>query len=63
MCFQFSFGDAWKFLASVKYREMRLFQLAGLFRSYTNFITVIAQRTKIIELNYLYLYEIQTDHI
>ena len=35
----------------------------GLFRSYTNFITAIAQRTKIIKLNHLYLYDIQTDHI
>ena len=43
---------------------MGLFRSAGLFRwSYTNFITAIAQRTKIITLNQLYLYDIQTDHI
>ena len=35
---------------------MGLFQAVGLFRSYTNFITAIAQRTKIIKLNHLYLY-------
>ena len=46
-----------------KYREMGLFRSAGLFQSYTNFITAIAQRTKIIKLNHLYLYDIQTDHI
>ena len=38
-------------------RETRLFQ------SYTNFITAIAQRTEIIKLNHLYLYDEQTDHI
>ena len=40
--------------------EMGLFQAAGLFRSYTNFITAIAQRTKIIKLNHLYLYMMNT---
>ena len=44
-------------------REMGLFRSAGLFRSYANFITAIAQRTKIIKLNHLHLYDIQTDHI
>ena len=36
---------------------------AGLFWSYTNFTTAIAQRTKTIKLNHLYLQDIQTDHI
>ena len=36
---------------------------AGLFRSNTNFIIVIAQITKIIKLSDLYLYDIQTGHI
>ena len=31
--------------------------------TYTNFVTAIAQRTKIVKLNHLYLYGIQTDHI
>ena len=35
----------------------------GLFRSYTNVITAIAQGTNNIKLNRLYLYDIQTDHI
>ena len=30
---------------------------------YTNFIPEVAQRTKIIKLSHLYLYDIQTDHI
>ena len=38
-------------------RETRLFQ------SNTNFITAIAQRTEIIKLNHLYLYDEQTDQI
>ena len=42
---------------------MGLFRSAGLFRSYTNFITAIAQRTKIVKLNHLYQNYIQTDHI
>ena len=45
------------------YHETGLFQLMGLFRSYTSFTTAIAQRTKIIKLNHLYLYDIQIDHI
>ena len=45
------------------YREMGLFQSAGLFRSYTNFINAIAQRTIIIKLSHLYIYDIETDHI
>ena len=45
---------------SVTYRETELFRSAGLFRSYANFITAIAQTTKIIKLNHLYLYHIQT---
>ena len=40
-----------------------LFQSVGLFRSYTNFITGVTQRTKIIKLNQLYLYDMQTDNI
>ena len=47
----------------MQYHETGLFQSAGLFRSYINFITVIAQRTKIIKLNHLYLHYIQIDHI
>ena len=31
--------------------------------TYTNCITAIAQTTKIIKLNHVYLYDIQTDHI
>ena len=46
-----------------RYCEMGLFRSAGLFRSYTNFITAIAQRTKIVKLNHLYQNYIQTDHI
>ena len=42
---------------------MGLFQPAGLFPSYTNFITAIAQKTTIIKLNHRYLYEEQSDHI
>ena len=42
---------------------MGLFQSAELFQSHTNFINVIAQRTKIIKLNHVYLSDIQTDHI
>ena len=38
-------------------------QSAGLFQSYTNFITAMAQRAKIIKLNHLYLYDEPTDHI
>ena len=40
-----------------------MYRKTGLFRSHTSFITTIAQRTKIIKLNHLYLYDIQTDHI
>ena len=50
-------------ISSFIYHETGLFWLAGLFQSYTNFITVIAQRTKIINLNHLYLYDTQADHI
>ena len=42
---------------------MGLFGSAELFQSYTNFVTAIAQRAKIIKLNHLYLYDIQTDQI
>ena len=45
------------------YHEMGLFRAAGLFQSYTNFINVIAQRTKIIKLNHLYLYDTNANHI
>ena len=45
------------------YGEMELFRSAVLFWSYTKFRTVITQRRKIIKLNQLYLYDIQTDHI
>ena len=45
------------------YHETGLFWSARLFQSYTNFITVIAQRTKIIKLNHLCLYDTQADHI
>ena len=51
-----------KYTSSILY-ETGLFQLMGLFRSYTSFTTAIAQRTKIIKLNHLYLYDIQIDHI
>ena len=49
--------------SSLSYRETGLFQSAGLFQSFTNFITVIDQRIKIIKLNHLYLYDASTDHI
>ena len=39
-----------------------MYHKTGLFRSHTSVITTIAQRTKIIKLNHLYLYDIQTDH-
>ena len=39
--------------------ETRLFRSAELFRTYTNFMTAIAQITKVIKLNHLYLYDIQ----
>ena len=39
-----------------------MYRKTGLFRSHTSFITTIAQKTKIIKLNHLYLYDIQTDH-
>ena len=37
--------------------------ISGFISIYTNFITAIAERTKIIKLNHLHLYDIQTDHI
>ena len=39
------------------FHEMGLFQSARIFRSYTNFITAIAQKTKVIKLSHLYLYD------
>ena len=39
------------------FHEMGLFQSAGIFRSYTNFITAIAQKTKVIKLSHLCLYD------
>ena len=42
---------------------MGQFRSAGLFESYANFIPAICSKTKIIKLNHLYLYDIQTDHI
>ena len=47
----------WNFRLGEKFRE------TGLFRSYTNFITTIAQKQKILKLNHLYPYDIQNDHI
>ena len=45
--------------------SLNLYYESGLFRSYryTNFITAIAEATKIIKLNHVYLYDLQTDHI
>ena len=41
------------------YRELGLFRSAGLYCSYTTFSAAIAQVTKMMKLNQLYLYDTQ----
>ena len=47
-------------LAKIKTVKQGYFDQWGYF---DHFITAIAQRTKVIKLNHLYLYDKQTDHI